>query len=163
MGSLSIASKLEGTYPEPSLHLDTGLHEKVDTIASEVTMAVLPNALPNVVNNVLQEPSKTWFAEDRHRRFGMSLDELASKLGGEQGWQNAQESLKKLKDLLAGSKKNEGPFLLGSTPSYGDFLIAALFESLERLKKDDYEKVMGYDETFTALHEACKPWTKKDG
>lgn len=59
-------------------------------------------------------------------------------------------------------RRDDGPFLLGSTVSYGDFLIAAGLTWLEMADKMVYKKFVGYDKCFEELHEACRPWLKRD-
>lgn len=125
-------------------------------------MGVLPDFMVTVLHEWLDEPSRSWFAEDRKRRLGMTLEEFAKVKGGEAAWPGTEEGLKKLQGLLTAHKKDEGPFILGSTVSYGDFIIVTLFEGLERIRKDRYEKLVAYDERFKKLHEACRPWLKKD-
>ena len=162
MNSISIVEKLEAMYPEPSLHLETNLHEEANTASMEVVIALLPDLQVNYLRDWLQEPSLSWFAEDRERRFGMTCEELAEQKGGNTAWPAAEAGLKKLQNLLVAHKRDEGPFLMGSTVCYGDFTIAVLFESVKRVGKSDYEKIMSYDDRFKDLHEACKPWLKRD-
>ncbi|KAK5128938.1 hypothetical protein LTR85_000271 [Meristemomyces frigidus] len=162
MDSAKIATKLEEVYPEPSLHLDSSPSDEAGELVNNLVMALLPGVMPGIVTDILQEPSASWFAEDRERRFGMKLDELAQKAGGEVGWQNAEPVLKKVKVMLQEGKKDDGPFVLGSTPSYSDLIIVAFFECLHRISMDDYERLMRFDLSFKALHEACKPWLEKD-
>ena len=128
----------------------------------ELSYAALPEAMAILVKDILREPSASWFAEDRHRRFGITLDELAQQKGGEAGWPAVVEALNKLRTFLTANKKDEGPFVMGGTPSYADFYIVALFEGLERVKKALYAKIVGYDHAFSDLHAACRVWTKRD-
>ncbi|KAK4550501.1 hypothetical protein LTR36_000080 [Oleoguttula mirabilis] len=162
MDSVRIAKKLEEIFAEPSLHLNSSASVEADELAHLLTMALLPGVMPSVVNDILQEPSKSWFVEDREKRFGMTLEQLAQMAGGEPGWQKAEPTLQKVKELLNDGKKDDGPFVLGKTPSYSDLIIVAFFECIRRVSKDDYERLMRYDNSFGALHEACKQWTEKD-
>ena len=67
-----------------------------------------------------------------------------------------------LKAELHKHKKDEGPFVLGSQVSYGDFIIASFFESVERVDKAVYDRLVGYDDSFKRLHEGCRPWLERD-
>lgn len=164
MNSANIAPALEELHPSPPLHLEAQLHgpitEAVENLAGVIwwdTLALVPSILP--------PRSATYFAETRKATFGMSLQEVAAIKGGEQAWKTAAGpggAAEKLGDLLSKHRKDEGPFVLGSEPSYGDFVAASLFECVERCCKEDYEKLVGLDERFRMLHEACRPWLVRD-
>ena len=162
MDSIKIAEKLESVYPSPSLHLDTELHVEAGKLSGSVVFAVFADFMAPVVDDWLQEPSKSWFIEDRKRRLGMDVWELERSKGGERAWPGAVEKLRELQAFLRDHKKDEGPFVLGSAVSYADLVIIALFESLKRVRKDAYEKIMAFDQDFKKLHEAGKKWTEKD-
>jgi glutathione S-transferase len=118
--------------------------------------------MATVCRNVLRERSASWFAEDRQRRFGKTLDQYERDEGGDVAWQAAQKGLESLKLEIQQNKRDDGPFVLGSTITYGDFLVAAIFNWLERVHPAVYGKFVGYDESFKKLHEACRPWLKRD-
>ena len=46
--------------------------------------------------------------------------------------------------------------------SYGDFVIASLFECIKRVNMKVYERLIGFDESFKQLHLACRPWLVRD-
>ena len=164
MNSANIAPVLERLYPERSLHLDAELHapmtESVESLAGIIwwdTLALIPSLLP--------ERSGVYFDETRKAAFGVSLKEMAAAKGGDQAWKTAAEpggAAEKLAEMLTKYKKDEGPFVLGSEPSYADFVAASLFECVERCCVEDYRKLMALDARFGALHEACRPWLLRD-
>jgi len=162
MESPPITEKLEALYPEPSLHLETGLHNEAYALADSMVFTAGPDFLVPLVTDVLREPAGAWFAEDRQKRFGISLQDLEAKMGGEACRPAVEELLEKIKTLLTTHKKDEGPFVLGSTPSYADFPIAGLFESLVRMHPGRAESILKYDPSFEKLHAACKPWLERD-
>lgn len=162
MDSDKIAKRLEDAHPDPSLHLDSPQTAEAAELARGLLFALIANALPTVVEDILQEPSKSWFVKDREGRFGMTIDEFVQNAGGEVAWRKAEPVMKKLKALLQEGKKHEGPFVLGSVPSYSDMVICATFECLERVAKGEFDRVISYDPSFGELHKACKPWTRKD-
>ena len=133
MDSLKIVERLETLYPQPSLYLETKTHEKVLPAIGKAVNAARPMIMATVCRNVLREPSAPWFAADRERRFGKTLDEYERDEGGDAAWDAAQKGLESLKLEMKQQKKDDGPFVLGSTVSYGDFLIAAIFTWLERV------------------------------
>ncbi|KAI7329894.1 hypothetical protein KC315_g5931 [Hortaea werneckii] len=158
MDSQAIAEKLEILYPEPSFHLDTGLHDEAAAIIQELMWSLFPDLLHLLPKGILSERSAVYFAEDRKRRFGISLDDLAATKGGEVAWEAAQPSMAALKTFLTSKKKDEGPFIMGSTPSYGDLIIIALFQSLNVVKKESCARLVGYCSEFEKLHEAGNQW-----
>ncbi|KAI6913899.1 hypothetical protein D0869_11220 [Hortaea werneckii] len=160
MDSQAIAEKLEALYPEPSFHLDTGLHDEAAAIMQELMWSLFPDLLHLLPKGILSERSAVWFAEDRKRRFGISLDDLAAAKGGEVAWEAAQPHMAALKTFLTSKKKDEGPFIMGSTPSYGDLIIIALFQSLDVVKKESLARLVGYCSEFEKLREAGKQWAR---
>lgn len=164
MNSANIAPVLERLYPSPSLHLDAELHGPITKAAENFagvvwwdTMAALPSILP--------QRSSEYFEETRAVTFGASLKEVARAKGGDAAWKTAAEPggvAEKLADLLSKHRRDEGPFILGSKPSYGDFIVASVFECFERCCVEDYRKAMALDKRFPALHEACRPWLRRD-
>ncbi|EMC92230.1 hypothetical protein BAUCODRAFT_38250 [Baudoinia panamericana UAMH 10762] len=162
MDSVKIAEKLEADHPKPTFHLENGLHLGAASVTQELLFAIVPAVVDGLLDDWLQEPSKSWFIEDRERRFGMTMQQMRENLGGEKAWQNAEAALKKLQSFLTEHKKDEGPFVLGSTPCYADLCVVALLESLKRVCLEQYEQIIAYDERFKAIHDACKPWTEQD-
>ena len=162
MDSLNIAHKLEELYPQPSLLLHLGLHEKVLPAIGKAVNAARPMIWAGLYRNVLREPSASFFAEDRRRRKGKTLEQFQTDEGGEKAWHLAHEGLESLKVELSHHKKDDGPFVLGSAVSYGDFLIAAIFHWLETTDREVYEGFVGFDERFRRLHEACRPWLARN-
>lgn len=162
--SNSCAETLESRYAEPTIHLDEHLHRNIQTIVDEAASQAFPLALIICVRRCLPERSAAFLLEDRKKRFGISLEDLA-KYKGEESWQAGEApggSFGKLKDELQKHKKDDGPFVLGSKVSYGDFIIAGFFECVERVDKTLYDRLIGYDESFKSLHEVCRPWLERD-
>jgi hypothetical protein len=164
MNSANIAPILESLRPTPSLHLDAELHGPI-TEAAEGLGAVVWWRMLARAKDLLPERSASYFMETRKATFGASLEELAVLKGGPEAWEAAAAPggpAEKLRDVLTKHRKDEGPFALGSQPSYGDFIAAGMFECFERCHPEDYEKLVGLDPTFRALHEACRPWLVRD-
>lgn len=164
MESNNCAEALESLYPEPTLYLDANLHRNIMEKVDQSTNHVMPLALPTLIHKCLPDRSAKFFDEDREKRFGIKIDDLAA-LKGEELWQAGESpggALEQIKDELHKHKKDDGPFVLGSQVSYGDFVIASLFEATERVDKSVYDRLMGYDKSFKELHEACRPWFQRD-
>lgn len=162
--STRVAPKLESLYPEPSLHLDAALHDSVADAVEAVVSGTIASSLLLLLE-VLPERSSKFFAEDRAKRFGMPLEDLAANYGGDPAWQAAEApggSLEQLLNVLTKHRKDEGPFVLGSQVSYGDFIVAGLFESYKTIDSKAYERLISFDKSFKDLHEACQPWLQRD-
>ncbi|KAK3670991.1 hypothetical protein LTR78_009107 [Recurvomyces mirabilis] len=162
MGSEVLVDRLEQTYPEPSMHLNSNVHKLAEDICDRIMANAAPDFMVLVVDNWLQEPSKSWFAKDRIRRLGMTVQECRQKAGGEVARPKIEEVSAELRDLLSKHKTDEGPFILGSAVSYGDFVVGGLFEGLKRMDPEHYQTFIDYDQSFRKLHEAMKPWVQRD-
>ena len=162
--SIKIAEQVESVWPEPSLKLDTKLHEPVADAVMNVAKAIWADALLLCVRHCLTEKSAVWFSEDRDKHFGMSLEEFAANYGGEDAWKAAEAlsgPLENLKDVLTKQREDVGPFALGTRVSYGDFVAVSLFECFERMDEKTYERPVGFETCFKDLHEACQPWLQR--
>lgn len=162
MDSETIAHALEDLQPEPSLHIDRGIHKDVHKALLAVIGALRPRLLPAVQRGVLREPSASWFADDRARRFGKSLDQLEHEEGGEKAWNAVKPALDGLKSNMEKHCIDDGPFVLGSVVSYGDFLVAGVFEWIRRADVGLFEKIITFSQVFKSHHEACGPWLARD-
>lgn len=165
MNSANTVKELESSHPEPSLHLDADLHGLATEAAEGLALVVWWDGLALLPKTCLNERSATYFEETRKVTFGASLDDVAAAKGGQQAWQTAAApggAAEKLGRVLTEHKKADGPFILGSEPSYGDFVVASVFECFERISKSEYQKLITLHPTFRPLHEACRPWLERD-
>lgn len=164
MDSAAIAAKLESIHPEPSLHLDNGLVEKVGPLIGKVAFPLLPVFMPRIARDIILEEYVEWFREARAQTFGMPLDELERTRGGDQAWEAAGPGLIELTGFLAKQKRDEGPFILGSQVCYADFLIVSMMEALRRIGQDIFDRFIqaSGDESLRKLHEACQRWMEND-
>ncbi|CZT16037.1 related to putative glutathione S-transferase [Ramularia collo-cygni] len=155
--SAAIAPKLEETCPEPSLHLETGLHEQVGKLIGGIAMPMLKVIYPAIARNIIKEEYLDSWLAGKEPKLGMSMQEFEAS-GGESAWKAAEPGFVALKEFLASNKKDKGPFILGSQVCYGDFIIAALLESVRIIGDGLFERFVGYDEQLRELHEACGEW-----
>jgi len=162
MDSAIIAETLEQEYPEPSLRLDTKLHEAVAPIIGKASFPLIPVFIPRIGRDIIPPSASEHFYSTREKRFGMPLDELERQKGGAKAWEAAKPGLDELTAFLNEHKLDEGPFVLGSKVCYADFLIACMIESLRRIGPDLYDKFVEHHGELRALHEACKPWMEND-
>ena len=162
MDSATIAARVEDIYPEPSLHLELHLHEKVQAILPKIARPLLPELMPKIRDNLVTEHGTKHWVGARENLFGMSIDEFCRTRGGEQAWVAAKPGLDELKQFVRSYKNDNGPFVLGSEVSYADFVIAALLISVKGAGQDVLDNVIGGDEGLMALWDACQPWLKRD-
>lgn len=162
MDSLAIASALEKLQPEPSFHLDNGYVDRAQAAAGKTLGPLRFIAMPRVPPKVLREKSQPYFESTREKAFGMPLSQLANTEGAKTAWTNVEPGVQDLKALLA--EHSEGPYLMGKTVSYADFILAGLWRFLELLDEDGdlFGRLMQQDEAFSKHYEACKKWMERD-
>jgi glutathione S-transferase len=118
--------------------------------------------MPRIPRTMLRPSSIDYFHAARSARFGMTLDELEARRGGEKAWEAAKPGLNALEALMGEHKVDEGPFVLGSRVSYADFVIVAVLEGFRRLGQDLFDRVVEGREGLRGVWEACGEWMGKD-
>ncbi|KAI0003459.1 putative glutathione S-transferase [Xylariaceae sp. FL0662B] len=163
MDSLEIAKILEKQHPEPSLHLDSSYVEKIASIVPEVVTPLRPVYIPLVPFRILNEASLAYWYETREKLAGMPLDKYSKELGGDAAWKRAQPHIEKVTALL--KENSDGPFFLGKTVSWVDFVWAGLLIFFRRIGEELFEKLLehsGDRDVHLKLLEAVKPWSERD-
>lgn len=115
MNSKPIADEIEKRYPAPtwpSLHLDNPVVEQAYALTRAAAAPLRAVMLPPIPRNILRDVSSEYFSADRKVLFGMPLDELEAKKGGEPAWAASREAFGKIAEAL---RKEEGPYFLGET------------------------------------------------
>jgi len=59
-------------------------------------------------------------------------------------------------------QEDEGPYILGSTLSYGDFVIAAMLEAFRRIGQDMFDRIVKDHRRLEELHDAVKALFEND-
>ena len=164
MDSFVIAEAIEKAFPEPSLHLKSPYLERVVTVLKELQAELIPIYFPLVPERVLNEASVEYFTTTRAAKAGVgSLDELARERGGEKAWKAVEPHARKISDLLR--ENPQGPFFLGDTPSFTDFVWAGLLVFLARIGDDVFQRALeatGDRDLHLKLLDAVKPWSERD-
>ncbi|KAL6703278.1 hypothetical protein ACN47E_010066 [Coniothyrium glycines] len=157
MDSWPIALELEKRYPSPSLHLDNPivLHMRDHTA---LMMRPIFNRLAARIPLILPERSAEYFHETREKIFGKSVEQLEAE-AKESDWASILDEVKRTGDLL---RKNDGPFFLGETVSYADFIFVSMLQFFKRINNDVFERFIALDPAFPKVFEACKPWLAKE-
>ncbi|KAM5354961.1 hypothetical protein ACJ41O_001607 [Fusarium nematophilum] len=162
MNSRVIIAELERRYPPPkwpSLHLDDPILQKAYELTIEIADPLWPVIIPQIPRTVLNTKSADYFWATRKEEFGMSLDEYEATQGGEGAWDKSKAEFQKIAGVL---KERGGPFFLGETVSYGDFVLVGFLHFLRRAVGDEkFKRVEGWPEVIT-LYQACEKWLQRD-
>ena len=159
MDSREIATELERRYPSPPLQLDSPVLKQVEELIPKVMMPMVAETMPKIPKGVLNPPSAEYFERTRAERFGKTLGELEKDSDGEKAWAQIEAPLKELGDIL---KAKAGPFALGETVSYADFVIVAFLHFAKRIDEAIYERLVATKPALKEVYEASTPWLERD-
>ncbi|KAH9213322.1 putative glutathione S-transferase [Leptodontidium sp. 2 PMI_412] len=160
MDSKPIAERLEKDYPSPSLYLDSPILEEVYPAIGKIAMPLRAVWLPRVPVNLLNERSSEYFHRTREQGIGKPLTQFMKEEGGEEAWVEALPAIKALGELV---KKNGGPYVMGKTPSYADFVVVGFLQFFKVIEEDMYQRLIKVDPALGEVYDACKPWLERDG
>jgi glutathione S-transferase len=163
MNSYKIADALEAAFPEPSLHLDSPYLPRVRKAMVNGFTQIHGVYIPLVPVKILNPASVPYFVETRSKEEGMSLEQFAKEHGGPKAWEKAEPWMREATALL--KEDPTGPFFMGKTVSYADFIWASMLIFLPRLGDDVFEaflKASGDGEVHLAFLEGLKLWSVRD-
>jgi glutathione S-transferase len=143
MDSAVIAEKLESMYPEPSLHLNHSIEGEAEAAMMKVFMPLVPYLAGLGMERLVAPVDIDWFKKDRAQRFGMTVEELDTPKDADAAYVAAKPGLEECKKVLTSHKKDDGPFILGSTPSYADFYFMATMQMFNRAGPDMFDRFIG--------------------
>ncbi|KAF7559137.1 hypothetical protein G7046_g5024 [Stylonectria norvegica] len=158
--SSKIAQALNEIHPDPFLDLESPYQKQVDQIVINLGQSICPMLYSRIPVNLLNEASVEYWYTTRRQRLGMSVQEYEEKHGGEAAYVNAEPDLKQITALL---KEKEGPFLMGSEPTYADFTWVAMLLFSKRVDEGIFNELLkrtGDEAVHKSLLEACGPWLK---
>lgn len=164
MDSKAIAQAIEKDHPTPSLHLDSPYLPKLARLLEEdLIPAIRPHYVPLVPKNLLREASLDYFHTTREEALGMTLDEFAAKEGRD--FTKAEPHLRAVTGLLR--ENGDGPYFMGSTVSYADFVWAGILLFARRAdpsgeKLEALLQATGDAAVHRALLDALAPLSKRD-
>lgn len=159
MESTAIAEAIEAMYPEPEVHLDAPVLQDVMVTLWSCVEPLIPMLVPRMPRECLSGTSISFHIEARKVTFGMSLDELEARHGGG-AWEKALPGLSRLATIL--KQDPTGPFCLGKTPSYADFVIVGFLEWAKCLGGGIFEDLLQLDLVYERLYASCKLWLQKN-
>lgn len=160
--SWRIAQSLEPLYPSPSAHLDAPVLKRVERAWRKAIGPLVPVLVPRMPDLCLKGVSIAFHRKVRKESYGMELEELERQYGGEKAWEKAMPGLKALAAAL--KEDPAGPYCLGKTPSYADFLIVGFLEWAKCVSTEDdlYDRIVGVDRGFDDVYKACSPWLERN-
>ncbi|GAB0134117.1 hypothetical protein EsDP_00002502 [Epichloe bromicola] len=162
MDSRQIADAIEKRHPEPSVHLDSPYLTKVGDVLSKIIEHIRPMCFSRIPVNLLNEASVQYWYDTRKERLGMSVRDFEKKYGGEAAYKAAEPHLKQMTDLL---RESDGPFFMGTEPSYADFVWVGALVFFKRVDAEVSKEVLrrtGDRAVHESLLDACAPWLKRD-
>ena len=159
MDSRKIATELEHRYPSPSLQLDSPILKMVEGLIKQLTTPLLGVFMPKVPTALLNPPSAKYFERTRAERFGKTLSELGRDSDEEKAWAQVESPLKEMGVIL---KAEGGPFALGKTVSYADFIIVSLLQYAKRVDESIYERAVSIEPSLKIVYDASKQWLGRD-
>ena len=159
MDSRKIATEIEQRYPSPSLRLDSPILKTVEGLIPQLTTPLIGVFMPKVPMGLLNPPSAEYYERTREKRFGKTLRELGRDSDEEKAWAQVEPPLKELGDIL---KAKGGPFTLGKTVSYADFVIVSLLHYAKRVDEAIYERAVVIEPSLKIVYDASKQWLERD-
>lgn len=160
--SRAIAGVLEEDHPSPPLHLGSEHLQRLEGLMPSLMPAVRGNYIPQIPARLLGEASVPYWYRTREDKVGMRLDALEEAEGGEKGWARAAPLLR---EVTAWLKEEEGPFFMGHTVSYADFVWAGFLIFFRRVGEDKFAALLettGDEKVHRSLLEAVEPWSRRD-
>lgn len=163
--SRKIAELLERDHPSPSLHLDAPVLKQLEETVAELMPKIRGIYMPTVHKRILHQDQRNldYWVATREQRSGKSLDELWRTEGGDNWQAGAEPVLRKVTAML--KENDKGPFFLGDTVSYADFVWAGLLIFVRRLGQDFFQPLLdrtGDRTVHEELLKAVEPWSKRD-
>ena len=127
MESKKIAQYLEEKHPSPPLHLNAPELAKLESLlpALHTRDSLVRVYFPLVPQRILSGYSQEYWRRTREEWIGQSIPDFERTSTLEQAFEASAPILKQVTELL--QSKPEGPFFLGKTVSYVDFVWGAYF------------------------------------
>lgn len=163
MDSWAIAQELDKQHPSPSVHLDSPLHQKYVNLLNQVFPKIRPEITEYIPSRLLNEVNFDYWHVTRTERVGMPLAQYAKENGGEKAYKGASPYLQEITAMLKENKT--GPFFMGDTISYVDFVHAGLLIMFRRMGSDLFQQLLeatGEPDLHLKFLEGLKPWIERD-
>lgn len=158
MDSSPIAAFLCNLHPSPPLTLTSPLGTEIETAMRAAGGPAWRRSITPRELAILSPRAAEYFRSTREAALG-SFDELLNPEEEEKTWQEADEKMKAVGDMM---RKNAelGPFVLGGEVSMTDFVIAAHLQLAKVVDEGVFERMRGY-KGFGDIYQACLEWMEK--
>ncbi|KAK9438332.1 putative glutathione S-transferase [Metarhizium brunneum] len=163
MDSRKIANYIDKSHPQPSVHLDSPYTTKVEELTSNVFHYIRAICFARIPTNLLNEASVDYWYTTRNKSVGMAVQEFEQRNGGEVAYIGAEPFLQRITILL--QENNNGPFFMGKTISYADFIWVSTLVFFKRIDGEILRQILkrtGDESVHVKLLEACEPWLKRN-
>lgn len=158
MDSRKIATELEQRYPSPSLRLDSPVLKEVEELVGKIMPFLWLTVVFPKAKSTIPPRSAEHFERAFIEQGGKSVSQLVEGIG-EDARTKAEPAMKELGHLL---KAEGGPFLLGKTASYADFVIVSFLQCIKRCDEDLYERAVAIEPALKILYDASTAWLERD-
>ena len=153
---------IEERYPSPSVHLDSPKLARLEALMPAAVTPLRPLFLALVPRTILSEASFEYWYRTRGEAVGMHIDEYVKRYSPEECYAAAQPALAQITALL---QETEGPYFLGETVSYADFVWGAYLAFCKTLGDNYFHQVVktaGGEEAHLALFRGIEKWTERN-
>ncbi|RKL43878.1 hypothetical protein BFJ70_g4191 [Fusarium oxysporum] len=162
MDSYKIADVIEEKYPEPSVHLNNPMQDRLRASMIKFMTEMVPIYVPGVAKNIIGEKSIDFFLATRLQDVGMPLYEYGEK-HSPGAFDRAEPFAREITALL--EENTSGPFLLGDVVSYADFIWAGILLFFQCLGEKEYKEVLritGDGDVHIKFLDGLRPWTERN-
>ncbi|EGU78257.1 hypothetical protein FOXB_11230 [Fusarium oxysporum f. sp. conglutinans Fo5176] len=146
MDSYKIVDVIEEKYPEPSVHLNNPMQDRLRASMIKFMTEMVPVYVPGVAKNIIGEKSIDFFLATRLQDVGMPLYEYGEK-HSPGAFDRAEPFAREITALL--EENTSGPFLLGDVC----------------LGEKEYKEVLritGDEDFHTKFLDGLRPWTERN-
>ena len=127
-----------------------------------IFMSLVPYLAPIALKTLVAPQDVEWVREDRARRFGTTVQDLETEKDPNAAYAGAKPGFEMCRKVLRDHKQDEGPFILGSVPSYADFYLVSTMQMFSQAGKEVFGRFLGEaGPELRELYAACEQWTTK--
>ncbi|KAF9473710.1 hypothetical protein BDN70DRAFT_997519 [Pholiota conissans] len=139
--SLAIAEYLEKTYPDtPKIfpHGTVGLQAPFEDMYIEHSKSMVPLLIPNICRNIMTPTSLPVYQPYMEKLLGMKMADFDAKSEvAVEKWRKYKENLEVVARWY---RKTDGPFLMGDTISWADFVVVSIMMMFRAVWGEDSQE-----------------------
>ncbi|KAL8663141.1 MAG: hypothetical protein Q9168_008142 [Polycauliona sp. 1 TL-2023] len=150
MDSKAIANALEAKYPDRPLHFDASQVAKAEDLWGQMFKGLRGILGPKVMENILTKAGQEYISKK---------SQLEGAPVGDEAWEGVRPLLEGMGALL---KEKDGPFIMGDTVSYADFVLVSGLHFAKRADEDVFQRWVKMEPACGKLYDASKQWFERD-